>query len=152
MVSSIAIKQSQFNISHLFAYSLFYLTHRMQSGATTLGQSGPGSNGNEGVLHISPNLQGWSVAIRWFNDISRPLVGQEVSYPLAEMQSVHFPVSTDWGVGLHVQFESHTDEHAMSSNSGTYEFMSLNWARMQQKQPKIFLVQKLKVQLITVTR
>ena len=43
----------QFNISDLFALSLnvkqFYLT---LSGATTLGQSGPGSDDNEGVLYI----------------------------------------------------------------------------------------------------
>ena len=31
-------------------YTLFYLIHR--SGPTILGQSGPGSNRNEGVLHI----------------------------------------------------------------------------------------------------
>ena len=43
----------QFNISHLFAPSLdvkkFYLT---LSGATFLGQSGPGSDGKEGVPRI----------------------------------------------------------------------------------------------------
>ena len=48
----------QFSISHLFAHSLnvkqLYLTHRRNlSGATSSGQSGHGSNGNEGVLHIS---------------------------------------------------------------------------------------------------
>ena len=46
----------QFNASHLFAHSLsveqFYLTHTILSGATTPGWSGPGSNGNEGALHI----------------------------------------------------------------------------------------------------
>ena len=35
---------------------------RTQSGATTWGQSGLGSNGNEGYS-TSPNLQGWSLAI-----------------------------------------------------------------------------------------
>ena len=44
MVSSIALEQSQFNISHLFAHSLFYLIHRKEPG--------PGSNGNERALHI----------------------------------------------------------------------------------------------------
>ena len=43
-------------VSHLFAHSLnvqqFFLTHRTLSGATTLGQSRPASNGNKGVLHI----------------------------------------------------------------------------------------------------
>ena len=35
---------------------------RAQSGATIQGQSGPGSNGNEGVLHIpqSPSITGTS--------------------------------------------------------------------------------------------
>ena len=43
----------QFNLaSHLFAFNVhvkqFYLTHRRTlSGATTRGQSGPGSDGNE---------------------------------------------------------------------------------------------------------
>ena len=50
----------QFSISHLFAHSLnvrqFYLT---LSDATTQGLSGPGSDGNEGVLRFlhSPKLQ-----------------------------------------------------------------------------------------------
>ena len=42
------------------------------SSATTPGQSRPGSNGNDGVLSIS---RAWSLAIRWFNVISRTLVG-----------------------------------------------------------------------------
>ena len=47
----------QFNLSHLFALSLNLksstrLIDRTLSGSTTLGQSGPGSNSNEGVLHI----------------------------------------------------------------------------------------------------
>ena len=43
----------QFNISHFLGHSLnvkqFY---RTLSGANTLSQNGPGSNGNEGVFHI----------------------------------------------------------------------------------------------------
>ena len=47
----------RFDINHLFAHSLnvkqFYLTHREDlSAAITLGQSRPGNNDNEGVLHI----------------------------------------------------------------------------------------------------
>ena len=48
----------QFNINHLFAHSLKGQTSSIWpidmtlSGATTLGQSRPGSNGNEGILHI----------------------------------------------------------------------------------------------------
>ena len=47
----------QLKISHLFKHSLnvklFYLIHRTLSGANTSDQSGPWSDGNEGVLHIS---------------------------------------------------------------------------------------------------
>ena len=38
----------------MFAHSLFYLTHRTKSGATSPGQSGPGGYGNEVVRY---NLQ-----------------------------------------------------------------------------------------------
>ena len=53
--SNIAMYQSltnQLNVSHLFTHSLhvkqFYLTYC----ATTPRQSGPGSNGNEEIIHI----------------------------------------------------------------------------------------------------
>ena len=36
---------------------------RTQSGATTLGQSGPGSNGNEGAFHFLQRI-GWFCVIR----------------------------------------------------------------------------------------
>ena len=45
----------QFSIRHLFALSLPYISHSWPiglSGATTPGQSGLGSDGKEGVLHI----------------------------------------------------------------------------------------------------
>ena len=48
---------------------------RTLSSATTQDQSGPESNGNEGVLHIPQNFTDKSLAIRWFNFISRALVG-----------------------------------------------------------------------------
>ena len=53
MVSIFAALYSQFNISHLFGRTLFYLTHIMTlSCDTTPSQSGPESNGNEEVIHI----------------------------------------------------------------------------------------------------
>ena len=52
-------------------FVLFDLIDRTLSSATTLSESRPGSNGNEGVL---PNLQGWSLANRWFNVIFRTLI------------------------------------------------------------------------------
>ena len=61
----------QFCISTLF--SSIWPIDRTLSGATTLGQSGPCSNGN--TPH-SPKLQHyWSLTIRFFRDISRTLVG-----------------------------------------------------------------------------
>ena len=43
-----------FNIAHLFTYNY---RDRIQSGATTPGQNGPGSNTNEGVLHIPQSFK-----------------------------------------------------------------------------------------------
>ena len=63
---------------------------RALSGATTLGQSGPGSNGNEGVLCIP---QG---PIRLFSVISRTPMGG--SYSSAEVQSVYSTVNTQLNV------------------------------------------------------
>ena len=45
---------------------------RTLSGASTLGLSGPGSDGNEEVLHIP---QSWNLTIRLFSATSRTLVG-----------------------------------------------------------------------------
>ena len=46
---------------------------RTLSGANTLGNSGPGCNGREGILRISPNPQHyWSLAIRLFCVILEP--------------------------------------------------------------------------------
>ena len=56
MVSSIAM--SQFNISHLFAHRVCSIWARDMtlSGATTAGQSGSGSNSNEGVFYTPPQI------------------------------------------------------------------------------------------------
>ena len=53
----------------------FYLTHRWDPNKyyTTPGQSGPGSNDNEGVFHMPQN----SKTIRWFNVISSILIEEE---------------------------------------------------------------------------
>ena len=69
------------------------------SGATTPGQSGPGSNGNEGVLRIlqSSSIAGTSPSdclvsyqdTRW---------GGGGSYPSAEKQSVYSTAPADWAI------------------------------------------------------
>ena len=72
-VDDLALLVIQFSISHLFGHcsniKQIYLTHRILSYATSLGQSGPGSNGNEGGLHISQS----SLTITWFIVISGKL-------------------------------------------------------------------------------
>ena len=69
------------------------------SGATTPGQSGPGSDGNEGVLRIpqSSNTAGTSPSdclvsyqhTRWGGG----------SYPSADVQSVYSKAPADWATG-----------------------------------------------------
>ena len=62
------------------------------SDATTPSQSGPGSDGNEGIPH-SPKLQHyWNLTIRLFSVISRTLVGEV--FPLCrEAESVFYSTS-----------------------------------------------------------
>ena len=68
---------------------------RILSGATTLGQSGPGSDGNEGVLLIpqSSSITGASPSdcLVSYQDT----LGGGRSYPSAEVQLVHSTASAD---------------------------------------------------------
>ena len=65
------------------------------SGATTPGQSGPGSDGNEGVLRIpqSPSITGTSPSDCL---VSYPGHSLGVSYPSAEVQSVYSTATAHW--------------------------------------------------------
>ena len=67
------------------------------SGATTLSQGGPGSDGSDGVLSIpqSFSITG-AFTIRLFSVISRTLIGE--SYPSAEKQSVYSTAPTNWAI------------------------------------------------------
>ena len=69
---------------------------RTLSGSTALGNSGPGSDGNKGVLHIpqSSNITGASSS-----DVLESSPGQLLGefYPSAEMQSVYSIALNDWG-------------------------------------------------------
>ena len=76
-------------------FSSIWSIDRTLSGATTLGQSGPGSNGNEGVLRIpqSYSLTGTSSSdclVLYSGPSSRG------SHPSAEMQSVYSAAPADW--------------------------------------------------------
>ncbi len=61
------------------------------------GQSGPGSNGNKGVLRIpqSSNTAGTSPSDCLVSHLGHSLAG---SYPSAEMQSVYSTAPADWAI------------------------------------------------------
>ena len=67
------------------------------SGATTPGQSGPGSDGNESVLSIPQSL---SITRASPLDclMSYPVDSLGRSYPSVEMQSVYFTAPADWAI------------------------------------------------------
>ena len=65
-------------------------------GATTPGQSGPGSDGNKGVLRIpqSTSITEISPSDRLVSYLGHSLAGR--AYPLAEKQSVYSTAPADW--------------------------------------------------------
>ena len=82
----------QFSICTQF--SSFWHIDNTLSSATTLSPSGPGSNGNEGVLHIPPKLQHyWSLTIRLFSVIYRTLIGGGVLPLCREAVSIFYSLS-----------------------------------------------------------
>ena len=72
---------------------------RAQSGATIPGQSGPGSNGNEEVLHIPQSLiiTGTSLSNCLMSYPGHSLE-RGVSYPSAEVQLMHSTAPADWAI------------------------------------------------------
>ena len=70
---------------------------RTLSGATTLGQSGSWSNGNEGVLYIpqSSSITGASLSDCLVSYSKHSL---EESYSSVEMQSVYVTAPADWAI------------------------------------------------------
>ena len=65
----------------------FWPINRALSGATTPGQSEPGSDGNEGDTTHSPKFKNyWSLTMR----------SLLFFYPSAEMQPVYFTAPADW--------------------------------------------------------
>ena len=73
--------------------------NRTLSGATTSGQNGSRSSGNEGVgtLHSLKFQHYWSLIIRWFNVILTTLIGGE-SYLSTGLQSVYFTGPANWAL------------------------------------------------------
>ena len=68
---------------------------RALSGATTPEQSGPGSDGNEGILRVP---QSTSICEASESDCLLSYPGHSLgeSYPSAEMQSVYSVAPADW--------------------------------------------------------
>ena len=72
---------------------------RTLSGATTPGQSGPETNGNEGELCIPQNF---SITGASPPDCLESYLGHSLgmSFPFAEMQSVDSTAPADWAIPL----------------------------------------------------
>ena len=76
--------------------SSIWLTDRILSGATTLTQSGPGSESNESLFRIP---QSSSIIENLLSDCwvsYQETSWWEVSYPSAEMQSIYSSAPADW--------------------------------------------------------
>ena len=95
MSKTVLFQVIQFSISTHF--SSIWPIDKTLSDATTLGQSGLGSNGNEGVLYIPQ-----SSSITWTSPsdclVSYPGPSLRRSYPSAEMQSVYSTAPADWAM------------------------------------------------------
>ena len=85
----VLLYKSQFNISNLFALLVWLIwpVGKTLSGATTPGQWTWEQWQWRGTLYI-PNIQSWSLAIRWLNVIYRTLI-KVWCYPYAEMKLVY---------------------------------------------------------------
>ena len=69
---------------------------RTWSGATILGQSGPGSDGNEGVLCIPQSSSITGALMDCL--ISYPVYSLEESYTFSEIQLVNSTAPGDWAI------------------------------------------------------
>ena len=96
MSKTVLSQAIQFSISTRFIS--IWPIDRGLSGATTPGQSGPGSNGNEGVLCIPQNssITGTSPSDCLVSYIQNTSFG--VSYPSAEKQSMYSTAPADWAI------------------------------------------------------
>ena len=95
MSKTILFQFFQFSIITLF--TSIWPINRILSGATTPGQNGPGSNGNEEVLRIrqSSSIIGTSASDCLVSYTRHSL---EKSYLTTEMQSVYSKAPEDWEI------------------------------------------------------
>ena len=87
MSKTVLFQVVQFSI--IMHFSSIWPIDRTLSGATTLGQSGPGSNDREGVLHI-PGTSSLDCLVSYTGH------SLEGSYPSAEMQLVYSVAPANW--------------------------------------------------------
>ena len=93
MSKTILFQTIHFSISAQF--SSIWTIDKTLSGATTLGQSGPESEGNKGYSTFPKALALLEPQHKIISVISRTLIGWG-SYSSAEMQSVYFTAPADW--------------------------------------------------------
>ena len=91
-------------------FSSIWPIDRTLLGATTLGQSGPGSDSNGGILHIPPNSSITETSpsdcfVSYLRHLQVVVVGG--SYPSAEMQSVYSTAPTNWAIEELMLWESY---------------------------------------------
>ena len=92
-IRTVLFQTIQFSISTQFSSN--WPIDRTPSGATTLVQSGYGSDSNEGVLCI-PQSSSFTEASPLDCLVSYPGHSLGESYPSAEIQSVYYTVPADW--------------------------------------------------------
>ena len=83
----------------MFAHNLnvkLWAKVRTLSSATTMGQSGPDSNGNEGVLHIPQSSQTGASPSGYLVSYQDTHGGGEGLAPSAEIQLVYSTAQADW--------------------------------------------------------
>ena len=97
MSKTVSFQTIQFRISTQF--SSIWPIDRTLSSATTPGQSGPGSNGNEGVLRI-PQISSITGTSPSDGLMSYPGHSLGEFYPSAEKQSVYSTTPSDWASSL----------------------------------------------------
>ena len=112
----------QFSISTQF--SSIWIIDRTLSGASSSGQSGAGSDGNEGVLHI---LQNSSITGTSPSDCLVSYPGHLFSYPSAEMQCILQPQLT--GQYQWIRYSFINNKHTCAKY--LIEFLSPFWSFVQ---------------------
>ena len=100
-VKTILFQEIQFGMSAQF--SSIWPIDKPLSGATTVDQSEPDSDGNKGILRIPQSSR---ITVATASDCLVSFLGPSLgdTYPAAKMQSVYFTTPADWAV-KHQRFD-----------------------------------------------